>query len=853
METVNTGLLPSNHLLLPDNSFPKLLPTHKSPIFPSKFNFETSPSRRYHGFKPSSVLSTQINSSAHLVPIPENAKEYTNQVPRRKNKVDDYLSLLNLFDKTRNFPCDCKQIHAYFTKLGKMGSDNLVRNEIAMYYLKRKGSLDDARKLFDEMPERTLRLYAALIGSYSKSEKWEELLEVLGLMVDDGMLPNKYLVPTILKACSAVKLLRSGKMVHGYVVRNVLAVDTFVGNALIDLYANCGDLRYSRSVFDVMHERDVVSWTTLVSAYMGAGLLEEAEHIFDSMQLNGVKPDVVSWNALVCGFAQNGEIHLAILSLEEMQEKGLKPRVTSWNGIISGCVHNGYFEDALDVFSEMLRFPQNPNVVTIASILPACAGLKALKLGKTIHGYAIKNDIYRNIHVDGSLVAMYSKCGRNDYAEKVFIEIETKNTAVWNEMIAAYVNAGKMDAALGLLIFMQNDGLKPDEITYNTLLAGYARNGKKNEAYALLSDMTQMDMKLNNVSFNVLISGFQQYGLTLEALKLFRIMQLPSNNGFIDENLFVSAQPNTVTITGALAACADLNLLCQGKEIHGYVLKNNFEPNIFVSSALVDMYAKCHDIASAIKIFRKIEDKNTVAWNSVIAGHIYNSQPEEALQLFHEMLSEGAEPSSITMMILLLACGEMEALSVGRQLHSYVVKHNPDELNNKLLTALIDMYAKFNCILDAKLVFDFIVDKDICMWNSMISAYSVNGMAENAIALFEQMEMLGIVPDNKTFVALLTACSCDGLVDEGWNYFNSMVKNYGIFANLEHYKCMVHNMGTAGLLDEALDLIEQMPHVPDASIWDTLLQACRVHSNTVIGQQAAKALFELERKNVTNS
>ncbi|KAM7515139.1 hypothetical protein LguiA_004722 [Lonicera macranthoides] len=688
------------------------------------------------------------------------------------NKVDDWLSLLNFFDKTRNFPYDCKQIHAYFMKLGKMGSDNLVRNKIAMYYLKRPGWLDDARKLFDKMPERKLSFCAALIGSYSKSEKWEELFEVLGVMVDDGMLPNKYLVLTILKGCSAVELLRSGKMVHGYVVRKELATDTFAGNALIDLYANCGDLRYSRSVFDVMQERDVVSWTTLVSAYMGAGLLEEAEHVFDSMQLNGVKPDVVSWNALVSGFAQNGEIHLAILSLEEMQEKGLKPRVISWNGIISGCVDNGYFEDALDVFSEMLRFPHNPNVVTIVSILPACAGLKGLNLGKTIHGHAIKSDLYRNICVDGSLVDMYSKCGRNDYAEKVFIEIETKNTAVWNEMIAAYVNAEEMEAALGLLKSMQNDGLKPNNITYNTLLAGYARNGKKNEAYALLSDMTRMDMKLNIVSFNVLISGFQQSGLSREALKLFRIMQLPSNNCFIDEKLFVSAQPNTVTITGALAAW---------KEIHGHVLKNDFEPNIFVSSALVDMYAKCHDIGSAIKILRKIKDKNAVAWNSVIAGYIYNSQPEEAPKLFHKMLSEGTEPSSITMMILLLAWGEIGALSVGRQLHSYVVKHKLDELH---------------------------INKDLGTWNSVISAYSVNGMAENAIALFQQMEMLGIVPDNKTFVALLTACSRDGLVDEGWKYFNSMVQNYGIFADLEHYKCMVGNMGTAGLLDEAHDLID---------------------------------------------
>ncbi|KAK3032528.1 hypothetical protein RJ639_036443 [Escallonia herrerae] len=568
-------------------------------------------------------------------------------------------SLLN----ATNVRCfDCKQIHGHILKLGALKWNHSIGNMLAMLYLKssENGSLDDARRVFDEMPEGTLPLYAALVGSCSRASRWEELFSVLELMVHDGFLPNKYLIPTVLKACAALQFLKTGRMVHGYAVRKELGADAFVVNALIDMYANCGDLRSSRTVFDVMKERDVVSWTALVSAYMDRGLLHEAEEIFNSMQVN---PDLISWNALISGFARHGEIQRAVFYLEALQEQGLMPRVNSWNGIISGCVQNGYFQEALDLLSKMLWFPERPNGVTIACILPACAGLDNVRMGKAIHGYAIKNELYGNIHVQGSVIDMYSKCGRCDSAEKVFFGVKDKNNVVWNEMIAAYANEGKMDAAFGLLISMQCDGLQPDEITYNTLLAAHARRGKKNEAYALVDEMSQMDFKLNIISFNILVSGFQQSGLSNEALKLFRVMQSPSDYCFSDGLPDVSIQPNSVTTTGALAACSDLNLLWQGKEIHGYVVKNKFESNIFVSSALVDMYAKCHDLGSANKAFWKIENKNTVAWNSIIASHTNNSQPEKAFNLFCEMLCEDTQPSSITFMILLPACGHQSAKS----------------------------------------------------------------------------------------------------------------------------------------------------------------------------------------------
>ncbi|GMY17203.1 pentatricopeptide repeat-containing protein [Fagus crenata] len=754
MATLQNALLPSKPI--PDILFSHRLNVfhHQTPAFKSR-----APTATFNGSN-TKTDSNQRYPQAHLNSIANRTTNHVNSSSEiNDTDIAQCLSLLNT-----NCLSDCRQVHAHAVKLNAFESNRLIGNKLTILYSKNNESLKIARKVFDEIPERTVPGYVALIRAFCRLEQWDDLFSVFGSMVDDGLLPNKYLVPTILKACSAMQILRSGKMIHGYVIRKELDLDIFVGNALIDLYANFADLRLSRSVFDTMKERDVVSWTALVSAYMVEGHLDEAMEIFHSMQSNGVKPDLISWNALVSGFARNGEIALALLSLEEMQERGLKPRVNSWNGIISGCVQSGYFEDALDAFSNMVCFPVDPNFVTIASILPACAGLKDLNLGRAVHGYALKRELCGNVHVDGSLIDMYAKCGRTDSAVKLFVKVDNKNTAMWNEMIAAYVNESKMEEALKILRLMKNNGFRPDVITCNTLLAGHARNGQMKEAYDLLSEIVLMGLEPDIVSFNVLISGFQQSGLSYEALKLFWNMQ--SNGYFLNQVLILSNRPNAVTTTGALAACADLNLLPQGKEIHGYALRNGFESNIFVSSALIDMYVKCHNMDLATQVFRRLENRNTICWNVLIAGHVSNAQLEEALELFNEMLLEGLQPSSITFLTLLPACGDKGTLRVGRELHGYIIKNqfDFDDSNSTLASALIGMYAKCGSILEAKSVFDSGAVEDFALWNSMISVYLTHGMDKDAIALFEKMELMGIAPDH-SFTELLSACARDGVVE----------------------------------------------------------------------------------------
>ncbi|KAL6179779.1 hypothetical protein ACLB2K_046450 [Fragaria x ananassa] len=729
MELLRSSFLPNTHFFTdPSPSQPPIN------LHTPKFNFRASIDTN---------APTLPNPQPHLAFTANKASDFSNSYRAQpSSEVGHCISLL----KSNHF-ADCRQVHALALKSNAFEVNSWVGNKLAMLYSKNYELLDYAQKLFDEMPERTVPTYAALMRAYCRSEQWEELFVVFGLMVEEGMVPDMYVVPTLLKACALTKMVGIGRMIHGFVIRKEMDLDVYVGNSLVDFYANCGDLGFAVSVFGAMRERDVVSWTALVSAYMNEGLCEEALEVFRSMKVNGVKRDLISWNVLVSGFAKNGEIEMALQYLEAMQEEGLRPRVNSWNGVISGCIQNEYFEDALDAFYRMLCFLEEPNFVTIASILPACAGLKDLNLGRAIHGFILKRQLYDNTHVEGSLIGMYSKCGSKDYAEKFFSMTKTKSIGMWNEMIAAYVKSGETEKGIELLRVMHHHGLKPDVVSYNTILAGHARNGQKNEAYELLHELVRMDLKPNIVSFNVLISGFQQFGLSFEALKLFWTMQSPCDGCFADFVLPESIQPNSITVAGALAACADLKLLSQGKEIHGYTLRCGFERNVYISSALVDMYSKCLDIDSATEVFRRTEDRNTICWNSMIAGHVNNMQLNLALELFCDMLEECVEPSSITLMILLLTCGNMTALRFGRALHGYIMKTQLDESDSTLASALVGMYAKCGSIKEAKSVFDFEVKRDALLWNAMLSAYSTNGMLNNALALVGEMELVGVVPE----------------------------------------------------------------------------------------------------------
>ncbi|XP_042495086.1 pentatricopeptide repeat-containing protein At2g29760, chloroplastic-like [Macadamia integrifolia] len=338
----------------------------------------------------------------------------------------------------------------------------------------------------------------------------------------------------------------------------------------------------------------------------------------------------------------------------------------------------------------------------------------------------------------------------------------------------------------------------------------------------------------NIVTWNAMISGYVQNGLPNGGLRVFQWMW--------EEGI----RPDYVTMVVVISACAQNKDLELGRWIHAYVSENpsDFESNINVGTALIDMYGKCKQIDIAKKIFSDMQRKDIGVWNALIGGYVFNSRSSEALDLFQKLETTRLDPDETTLVNTLRACANVGALDIGKRIHQYAQEKH--FMSNQMLdTSLVDMYSKCGCINEAREVFNKMSKRDVMAWTSMIVGLAMHGHSKDALDLFSLMLDSGQKPDGITFLGVLSACSHAGLVDQGVYYFETMRNKYCIAPKIEHYGCMIDLFGRAGRLKEAHAFILSMEIQPNAIVWRALLSACRLHSNVNLAETAIENLFKL--------
>lgn len=225
----------------------------------------------------------------------------------------------------------------------------------------------------------------------------------------------------------------------------------------------------------------------------------------------------------------------------------------------------------------------------------------------------------------------------------------------------------------------------------------------------------------------------------------------------------------------------------------------------------------------------------------VHSGHL-----SDALIVFQHMTLANEIPNSVTLVSLLSASTRLLDICKGESIHSYIVR-NQMELDVALGTALLEMYAKCGHIEKAFQVFKSMGEKNLQSWTIMISGLADHGHGKDAISLFIEMEQAGLKPDSMSFAGILSACSHLGLVDQGEEYFDQMLRIYKINPTMEHYGCRVDLLGRAGLIDEAYEIIKNMPMEPNSVIIRSFLGACRTHGRSFcLDDNLRKLLFKLE-------
>ncbi|KAJ1292085.1 hypothetical protein BS78_02G365200 [Paspalum vaginatum] len=262
-------------------------------------------------------------------------------------------------------------------------------------------------------------------------------------------------------------------------------------------------------------------------------------------------------------------------------------------------------------------------------------------------------------------------------------------------------------------------------------------------------------------------------------------------------------------------------------------------------NTMIHGYAVSGEVNMAREIFDGMEDRDAFSWSSMMSAYAKGRRPKDALRLWREMRAACVTPDCITMVSVLSACGDMGALAVGTEVHQFV-ESSEVAVDVRLGTALIDMYAKCGDIENSLRVFHSMASKDVLTWSSMIIGLANHGLGHDALSLFSRMISEGLQPNDVTFIGVLTACTHLGLVSDGKKYFSSMGAVHGVAPKVEHYGCMVDLLGRSGHIEEARQLIRDMPFEPDAVIWRALLGSCRIYKNVEVAEEAMAKLRVLD-------
>ncbi|KAJ8769132.1 hypothetical protein K2173_000907 [Erythroxylum novogranatense] len=379
------------------------------------------------------------------------------------------------------------------------------------------------------------------------------------------------------------------------------------------------------------------------------------------------------------------------------------------------------------------------NSSPFAKLLDSCVKSKSSRDVHRIHARIIKSQFASEVFIQNRLIDAYGKCGCLDDARKVFDTMLEKNTFSWNSFIGALMKLGFLDEAARLFSCMP----QPDECSWNSMVAGFAQHDLFDEALGYFFRMHREDFVLNEYSFG---SG--------------------------------------------LSACAGLKELRFGIQIHGLILKSPYSLDVYMGSALIDLYSKCGLVDCAHRIFDEMKERNLVSWNSLITCYEQNGPASIALQVFLKMMESGFEPDEVTLASVVSACASLAAFKEGLQIHACVMKC--DRLRDDLIlgNALVDMYAKCGRVSEARSVFDRMpmrnvvsetsmvsgyakaasvkaarsmftkmMARNVVSWNALIAGYTQNGENEEALELFRMLKRESIYPTHYTFGNLLNACA----------------------------------------------------------------------------------------------
>lgn len=420
-----------------------------------------------------------------------------------KRFVKDLKSLLS---NCRN-SASISKIHATLIKSGISNNGASATQLIASYA--RTGDVHIAHKLFDNLPNRGIDSWNALIIGYSRGNCPAEVINLYRKMSSATVRPDSSTFTVAIKACTTLLDLNSGEEIWDDAVECGYGSDVFVCSSVLNMFVKCGKMDEAMSVFNGMSRRDVVCWSTVIMGLVKSGRAGRAVDEYRRMQEEGVEGDGVVMLALIqaCGnmeylkmassvhgyivrrgfpldvvvqtslidmYTKNGKLDTASSIFRSMSFRN----VVSWSTLISGYARNGYAGVALGLLVEMQSSGFEPDVVSLVSALLSCSQLGFSRLGREIHGYIVRRlELDSDQVVRTALIDMYAKCGSLSHAQELFERMRCRDVVLWNTMIASYGVHGEGEKALMVFHRMIKTQTRPDHVTFASLLSAMSHSG----------------------------------------------------------------------------------------------------------------------------------------------------------------------------------------------------------------------------------------------------------------------------------------------------------------------------------------------------------------------------------------
>ncbi|KAF3789901.1 Pentatricopeptide repeat-containing protein [Nymphaea thermarum] len=384
----------------------------------------------------------------------------------------------------------------------------------------------------------------------------------------------------------------------------------------------------------------------------------------------------------------------------------------------------------------------------LLNLLNSCTNFEQMK---QLHCQMVTSGLSYTIPTSVKLIEISSSSSsKMDYASLVFREVENPDTHLCNSMIRANAHLNLHEEAIFAYIKMHKQSILPDHYTFPILLKscshlslldlGMSTHGailKLGLDCNVFTDTALVYMycsckcldsarqvfdqmpERNSVSWNAMITGYTHNRRFMEALDLFSRM--------CARKIGVSE----VTVVSALSACAHLGALNQGKWVHSFIKQNEIKLNVFVGTALIDMYAKCGSITESEKVFQTMKRKNTFTWNAMISGLAMNGHGEAAVELFSRMLEENVKPDGVTFLAILCACCHQGLVDEGKEFMIRMEKEFALRPNIEHYGCMVDLLGRAGSLNEAmKLINSMPIKPDAAIWRALLAACRVHGNME---------------------------------------------------------------------------------------------------------------------------